>query len=104
MAAYHWPGNIRELQNVIGNACMMTDGTFIDLDDLPESVQATSGTGAGPDNVFFSLEEAQRRHLAHVLERVGGNKVRAAKVLGIGRTRIYKMLSKMKVAPPDRRV
>jgi|HubBroStandDraft_6_1064221.scaffolds.fasta_scaffold09380_3 DNA-binding NtrC family response regulator len=96
MAAYPWPGNIRELENVIGNACMMADGSLVDINDLPESLRAPMSHDISTDEALLSLDEVQRRHIARVLEAVGGHKARAAEILGIGRATIYQMLSKMK--------
>jgi DNA-binding NtrC family response regulator len=97
LATYPWPGNIRELENVIGNACMMMDGTLIDIADLPERFRGPLTAEALMDDKFLSLEEVQRRHVIQVLEGVGGNKVRAAEILGISRATIYQLLSKMKL-------
>jgi DNA-binding NtrC family response regulator len=96
MAGYPWPGNIRELENVIGNACMMADGALIDIDDLPESLRIPNTQEVSSDDTLLPLEEVQRRHVLRVLEAVGGHKTRAAEILGIGRATIYEMLSKMK--------
>ena len=96
LASYPWPGNVRELENVIGNACMMADGNLIDVNDLPERLRGSLGGDIGVDDSFLSLEELQRRHILRVLEGVGGNRTRAAEVLGIGRATIYQMLSRMK--------
>lgn len=97
LATYPWPGNIRELENAIGNACMMVDGTLIDIDDLPERFRGPLTAEALMDDRFLSLEEVQRRHVIQVLEGVGGNKARAAEILGISRATIYQLLSKMKL-------
>jgi DNA-binding NtrC family response regulator len=97
MAAYLWPGNIRELENVIGNACMMAQGNLVDIDDLPESLRAPMPQDESPDESFLTLDELQRRHILRVLQAVGGHKARAAEILGIGRATIYQMLSKMKI-------
>ncbi len=97
LATYPWPGNIRELENVIGNACMMVDGTLIDIDDLPERFRGPLTAEALMGKKYFSLEEVQRHHVIQVLEGVGGNKVRAAEILGISRATIYQLLSKMKL-------
>lgn len=97
LATYPWPGNVRELENVIGNACMMVDGPLIDIDDLPERFRKTLNEGGSNDETLLSLEEVQRRHVMRVLEGVGGNKARAAEILGIGRATIYQILSKMKL-------
>ncbi len=95
MATYSWPGNIRELENVIGNAAMMAQGSTIDVDDLPEPLRGTTSMSKGVDEDMLSLEEVQNIHVARVLERVGGNKARAAEILGVSRTTIYQMLSKI---------
>jgi DNA-binding NtrC family response regulator len=97
LAIYPWPGNIRELESVIGHACMMADGKFLDLGDLPERIRNQSNDQFPIDEALFSLEELQRRHVMRVLERVGGNKARAAEILGIGRATIYQLLSRMKL-------
>jgi two-component system response regulator AtoC len=97
MAIYSWPGNIRELENVIGNACMMADGTLIDIGDLPEPVRGQSGDVTGQDEILMSVEELQKRHVMRVLEHVGGNKSQAAEILGISRATIYQLLADAKV-------
>jgi DNA-binding NtrC family response regulator len=97
LATYPWPGNVRELENVIGNACMMVDGILIDINDLPERFRGPLTAESLMDDKFLSLEEVQRRHVIQVLEAVGGNKVRAAEILGIARATIYQLLSKMKL-------
>lgn len=97
LATYPWPGNIRELENVIGNACMMTDKNLIDIDDLPERLRKPLTEDVVGNEDFLSLEEVQKRHILRVLEGVGGSKARAAEVLGIGRATIYQFLSKMKL-------
>lgn len=97
MATYPWPGNIRELENVIGNACMMTDGKFIDINDLPERLRIKNAAESPVDEALFSLEQVQRRHVMRVLERVGGNKAQAAEILGVGRATIYQLLSRMRL-------
>jgi DNA-binding NtrC family response regulator len=94
---YPWPGNVRELENVIGNACMMVEGNLIDIQDLPERFRAPLTDESGGDENFLSLEELQRQHIIRVLEGVGGNKARAAQVLGIGRATIYQLISRMKI-------
>ncbi|MGA2456738.1 MAG: sigma-54 dependent transcriptional regulator [Terriglobales bacterium] len=96
MATYAWPGNVRELENVIGNAAMMTEGNTIDLGDLPEPLRGLSINNTALDDATLSMEEVQTRHVLYVLERVGGNKTRAAEILGIGRATVYEILAKIK--------
>jgi DNA-binding NtrC family response regulator len=102
LATYPWPGNVRELENVIGNACMMVDGNLIDIRDLPERLREPLNEDLGGDETFLSLDEMQRRHILRVLEGVGGNKARAAEVLGIGRATIYQLLARMKIEEPKK--
>jgi DNA-binding NtrC family response regulator len=93
MANYSWPGNIRELENVIGNACMMVEGTIIDVGDLSEPIRGQVRDLPQQDDILISLEELQKRHTKRVLERVGGNKSQAAEILGISRATIYQLLA-----------
>jgi two-component system response regulator AtoC len=96
MGSHSWPGNIRELENVISNACMMLDGTVIDVGDLPESVRDHAADNSGSDESLISLDELQKRHTMRVLDRVGGNKSRAAEILGISRATLYEILAQAK--------
>ncbi len=97
LARHSWPGNVRELENVIGSAAMMAHGTTIDLADLPEPLRTQAAAGDS-DGALHSMEEMQNRHLLHVLENVGGNKARAAEILGISRATVYEMLTRIKNA------
>jgi two-component system response regulator HydG len=87
---------VRELENVIGNACMMAHGNVIDVQDLPESVRNEAASVTTGDPGLIPLEELERRHLLYVLGRVNGSKTRAAQVLGVSRATVYEMLAKMK--------
>ena len=102
LATYLWPGNVRELENTIDNACMMTEKELIDISDLPERFRDLNRNDVMVDERFLSFEELQKRHLVRVLESVGGNKVRAAEILGIGRATIYQMLSRIKQQGHDK--
>ncbi len=96
MSIYSWPGNIRELENVVGNACMMVDGPVIDIGDLPDPVRGQSASIAKQDENLLPLSEIQRRHVMRVLEHVGGNKSQAAEILGISRATVYQLLAEAK--------
>jgi DNA-binding NtrC family response regulator len=97
LASHSWPGNVRELENVIGNACMMAEGNLIDIDDLPEPLRSRKGLVVGlEDSRIPSLEQVTQQHVLNVLHRVGGNKLRASEVLGIGRNTLYEMLARIK--------
>jgi DNA-binding NtrC family response regulator len=98
LSSYNWPGNIRELENVISGACIMTASNVIDSHDLPELRSPIEDTTVHEPELL-SLEEMQNRYLLHVLHRVGGNKAKAAEILGIGRNTIYQMLSRVNTWP-----
>ncbi|RMG11527.1 MAG: sigma-54-dependent Fis family transcriptional regulator [Planctomycetota bacterium] len=96
LLAYDWPGNVRELENCIERAVALTRNEEIGVEDLPERVR----DWAPPPDLDVSegellpLEEVERRHILRVLEAVGGNKARAANVLGIGRKTLYRKLER----------
>jgi DNA-binding NtrC family response regulator len=89
---YSWPGNIRELENVIGYACMMTDSTRIDACDLPEGFASPVAADIPGETELISLDEAARLHARRVLEAVNGDKARAADILGVSRATLYRLL------------
>ena len=94
LARYTWPGNVRELENVLGHACMMTESDVIDVRDLPERIQNQKPSENDPREEMMSLEQLSRRHAQRVLAHAGGNKARAAEILGISRTYLYELLKK----------
>ncbi|MFA6108195.1 MAG: sigma-54 dependent transcriptional regulator [Candidatus Latescibacterota bacterium] len=84
LTGYDWPGNVRELQNVIERAVVLQRGELIQAADLPLSVPGTPPAAAA-----LSLEEVEKRHIQQVLDQLGGNVSRAARVLGIDRVTLY---------------
>jgi DNA-binding NtrC family response regulator len=94
VSRYPWPGNVRELENVIGHACMMTESDVIDVRDLPPRLQNLRATDLAKNDEQLSLDQVARMHAQRVLAHVGGNKVRAAEILGISRTYLYELLKK----------
>jgi DNA-binding NtrC family response regulator len=94
LARYSWPGNVRELENVIGVACMMAESNVIDVRDLPERIRNLQPVEDAEGDVQLSLDQLARQHAQRVLAHVGGNKVRAAEILGISRTYLYDLLKK----------
>jgi len=93
---HSWPGNVRELENVISSGCITAAGEFIDLADLPEHLQKPDArsTDRGEGWRPLSLGEVRRHHLRRVLEMCQGNRLRAAQILGIGRTSLYRYLKR----------
>jgi DNA-binding NtrC family response regulator len=90
-----WQGNVRELENVISSAAITAAGDFIDLDDLPEHLQHRGRRDAvGEEWRPLSLEEVRKVHIQRVLDMCQGNRLRAAQILGIGRTSLYRYLKR----------
>ncbi len=92
---YRWPGNVRELENVVDRAVALAPGLVVGVDDLPEEIvlptKAATGGAAGDGG---SLDAVVRRHVLSVLESAGGNKSEAARLLGIPRRTLYRMLDR----------
>lgn len=82
LSHYGWPGNVREVENVIQRLIVMSDGDRIDTPDLPSVMRFQANAG---ERVLRTLEEVEQEHIQRVMAAVGGNKTRAAEVLGIDR-------------------
>ena len=93
---HNWPGNVRELENVLSSAAITTSSDFIDVTDLPDHLQKRNGHAQMPDEAWrpLPLAEVRRMHIERVLESCKGNRVRAAQLLGIGRTSLYRHLKR----------
>ncbi len=95
LRAYHWPGNIRELENAMERAVALTIGSSLALHNLPETLSAPSDVGESNGHggdAMLSLRELERRHILSTLERFEGNHEAASKALGIGRTTLWRKL------------
>ena len=99
LTQYRWPGNVRELENAIERAISLSHGPLLTPDDLPQSIRQGSVDGAEgrfpqgsvASDATLTLEEVEKRHLILVLKETKGNKVKAAKILGIDRRTLYRM-------------
>jgi DNA-binding NtrC family response regulator len=94
LTRYDWPGNVRELANVLERAQILAEDSNITLDDLPEGIVETAPPAAGPGGHPDYLREVERRHVQEVLSREKGNKVHAARALGISRRALYRLIRK----------
>jgi DNA-binding NtrC family response regulator len=89
LTAFDWPGNVRQLQNEIQRAVLLCEGTVVDAADLSvANARSSTGEGGGDTN-FTLLEGVERNAIAQMLKDTGGNKLEAAKRLGIGRQTLY---------------
>jgi len=93
---HEWPGNVRELENVISSATLTASTDFIDVPDLPENLQKPQRRAMHIGDSWrpLPLEEVRKQHIQRVLETCNGNRVRAAQMLGIGRTSLYRFLKR----------
>jgi two-component system response regulator HydG len=86
---YNWPGNVRELENVIHRIVIMNEEGTIDVPDLPSLMRFSARRGIGLNR---TLAEAEAEHIRGVLASVGGNKTKAAEILGIDRKTLREKL------------
>jgi len=93
---YSWPGNVRELENAIERAVILSEGEVIKPADLPEKIRNRFSVKVS-DQVNLSgltLEELERRYILQVLDETGWNKNRAAQILGIDPSTLYRKLQR----------
>ena len=100
LVAYNWPGNVRELESAIEYAVLHARGNAIAPEDLSEKLQSAQVRTAAraPLSALFedlpALDELERRYLLYILEIAGGNRTRAAEILGIDRRTLYRMIER----------
>jgi two-component system, NtrC family, response regulator AtoC len=101
LTAYSWPGNVRELENVIERAAAMTQGAVLVPDDLPERLRSgkhvTSALSQARESQM-TLRQLEQTYVAETLRRAGGNKSRAAEMLGLDRKTLYRKLEECREA------
>ncbi len=88
LTGFDWPGNIRQLQNEVQRAVLLSEGDQVDAADLSITGMKPSGEGAGDTN-FTLLEGVERNAIIQMLKETGNNKLETAKRLGIGRQTLY---------------
>ncbi len=109
MMKYHWPGNVRELENALERASALVEGTVIEADNLPTPLQesarvsaefrqlyGTSSAASSPS--IRSLIAVERDAIERAILATGGDKLKAAKLLGIGKTTLYRKLREYEIA------
>jgi len=98
LMSYAWPGNVRELENCIERAVALASFDQLAVGDLPEKVRAFRSSqlvlNSDDPTTLVTLEELEQRYVVRVLESVAGNKAAAARILGIERKTLYRMLER----------
>jgi len=103
LGSYDWPGNVRELENTIERACALSSGPVLHLGDMPTQLQeyrmqwqaAVEPTDEEPakiDTSILTIAEMEKQAILNTLRQLNGNKLTAAKLLGIGKTTLYRKL------------
>ena len=94
MLNYAWPGNVRELENTIERAAILAETDVIHSHDLPDKLRSSSPVIASIENTGMTLEELEREHIKRVLDKVENDKVKAAQVLGIHLSTLYRKVQR----------
>ena len=101
---YTWPGNVRELENAMERAMALARAGEITVDDLPQRVRTHQSdrfvVAVDRAGELIAVEEVERRYIVRALALLGGNKTRAAEVLGIDRRTLYRKLDRWGVGDP----
>jgi DNA-binding NtrC family response regulator len=97
LVAYDWPGNVRELANVLERSQILAEHHLITLDDLPENIVESSPAAMAEGGDPRHLREVERRHVLAILHQEKGNKVHAARMLGISRRSLYRLIEKYRI-------
>ena len=95
MLAYDWPGNVRELENCLERGCAFATGPVISVIDLPSSISEDRGNLARSDDrtaKIISMAELEKQTILGTIEQLHGDKLLAARLLGIGKTTLYRKL------------
>jgi DNA-binding NtrC family response regulator len=99
MIAYDWPGNVRELENVVARAVALGSGPTVHVGDLPSSLHHPISERTPEKDELLPLQELERRAILRMLRETGGDKLAAARLLGIGKTTLYRKLKQYYVEP-----
>jgi DNA-binding NtrC family response regulator len=99
LEAYQWPGNVRELDNTIARAVLLESEKIISPASLPDTLRNAKKDVmmVDDDETNRTLEEVGKAHIIKVLEKTGGNKVKASELLGINRTSLWRMMQRLNI-------
>ncbi|HHT80277.1 MAG TPA: sigma-54-dependent Fis family transcriptional regulator [Spirochaetales bacterium] len=97
LLSYEWPGNIRELRNSIESAVVLSRSSVIEADDLPPAIRLADNSAQLSLDVGITLAEAEKQLIMSTLVMSGGNKTKAAEILGIGRKTLHRKLQEYQI-------
>jgi DNA-binding NtrC family response regulator len=98
LIGYDWPGNVRELENAVERAVALGSGSMLHVGDLPPNLQYGTGERMPQIDEVLPLDELERRAILRALRESGGDKLAAARLLGIGKTTLYRKLKQYEAA------
>ncbi len=99
---YEWKGNLRELENIIERAVLLTDSEYISLKELPSHLRPNIKVDSNyPDDLNEALNAYEKQHILNVLERAEWNRTEAAKTLGIDTSTLYRKMLKLEIKTTD---
>ena len=101
LIAYDWPGNVRELENAIARSVAIGTGPLIHVAELPTNLHYPPVEQLPQKDEIIPLEEMERRAIVRTLRETNGDKVAASRILGIGKTTLYRKLKQYNVEHPD---
>src|SRR5699024_8012455 len=91
---YEWPGNVRELENVVESAVHLTNSEMVAMNDLPDHMQPEIVFDHRSNRLKDILEKAEIKAIRNVLKKADGDKIKAAALLGIGKSSFYEKIKK----------
>ena len=104
LESYHWPGNVRQLINVIERATILAENGCVEIEDLPGEIVKPSAETHSISRIPLEnqkLEDLERAHVIQMLRKHEGNKAQAARSLGIHRRKLYRLLERFEIRPDE---
>jgi len=101
LIAYDWPSNVRELENAIERSVALGSGPIVHVGDLPSNLQYPTSERAPEKDGVLPLDELERRAIMRTLHETNGDKLAAARLLGIGKTTLYRKLKQYNMEHVD---
>src|SRR2546430_462438 len=94
LLAYDWPGNVRELENCLERSCAFTSNAIIQVRDLPSDIHGNHNLAVGGNGSakIVPIEQLEKQTILNTIEQLNGDKLQAARLLGIGKTTLYRKL------------